>query len=107
MTVKGNSSDEGLPGSPIQRHITQMAEAEPDDYALFVGLVGYSLELANDGQFDQALWVADEMIALAAGRSALPGRRRGRSRGRLGARMTGIAKLAKEEVLRVRQDAGK
>lgn len=105
-TVKGNSSDEGLLGSPIQQHVTQMAEAEPGDYALFSALVGYSLQLAAEGQFDQALWVADETIALAAGRSALPGVGRSRRRGGLGAKMTGVAKLAKEEILAVRQDAG-
>jgi hypothetical protein len=63
--------------------------------------------LAAEGQFDQALLVADQTIALAAGRSVLPGHRSGRRRGGLGAKITALAKLAKEDIVAVRKDADK
>jgi hypothetical protein len=106
-TIKGNSSHESALGNSIQQHVTEMATAEPGDDSLFIALVGYSLQLAAEGQFDHALWVADEAIALAAGRSVLPSNGRARRRGGLGAKMTEVAKLAKEEILAVREDASK
>jgi hypothetical protein len=84
----------------VRQKVRQMAASEPGDYTLFSQLIQFSLELAANCYFDQALWVADETIALASGRSRLgggPSRRR--HRGGIGKRITDLAELTREQIL--------
>lgn len=84
----------------IRQKVRQMAASEPGDYTLFSQLIQFSLELAANCHFDQALCVADETIALASGRSRLEGGpSRRRHRGGLGKRITDLAELTREQIL--------
>lgn len=87
----------------VQQDVVTAAEQFPGDYSLFGRLMELSLALAANGEFDQALWVADEMIAVAEGKSSQLPRRPRRYRG-LGKRIVGLARLAKEQILAIRKE---
>jgi hypothetical protein len=87
----------------VQQDVVTAAEQSPGDYSLFGHLMHLSLELAANGEFDQALWVADEMIAVAQGRFRLRPRRVGRYRG-LGKRVVSLAREAKEQIVEIRRE---
>jgi len=86
----------------VQQEVVMAAEQSAGDYSLFGHLMHLSLELAANGEFDQALWVADEMIALAQGRPSLRSPRTRRYRG-LGKRVVSLAQEAKDHIVEIRK----
>ncbi len=78
--------------------VMQASRARPAGYGLLGGLLEVSLGLAALGHFEQALRIADETIA----RSRLSDRR---GRAGLNARITRIAELAREEILKLQREA--
>jgi hypothetical protein len=86
----------------VQQDVVMAAEQSPGDYLLFGHLMELSLELAENGEFDQALWAADEMIAVAQGRSSLRFRRARRYHG-LGKQVVSLAREAKEQIVEIRK----
>jgi hypothetical protein len=88
----------------VKQDVATAAEQFPGDYSLFGRLMELSLTLAANLEFDQALWVADEMIALAEGKSSLLPRRPRPYRG-LGKRIVNLARLAKEQILEIRNES--
>jgi SEC-C motif len=73
--------------------VTRAFEARPSGHGLLGGLLAVSLGLATVGDFEQALRIAGQTIALTSG---LPDRRGRRG---LNARRTRIAELARDEIL--------
>jgi hypothetical protein len=96
--------DDGARTAQVKQAVAAMADQAAGDHELFGDLMKLSLDLAADGQFGQALLVADEMIVVAKGRSGLRPRGR-RNRGR-GARVVGLARQAKEQIPEIRREAG-
>jgi hypothetical protein len=88
---------------PWPQAVVALADHVPGDYALFGRPMERSADLAAGGQFDQAVWVADQMIAGANGKSGLRPRRGRRYRG-LGVRVAGLARQAKEQILAICQE---
>jgi hypothetical protein len=89
--------------SQVRQDVVTAAEQSPGDYSLFGHLMHLSLELAANGEFDQALWVADEIIAVAEGRFSPRLRRARRYRG-LGMRIIGLAREARAQVFEIRNE---
>jgi hypothetical protein len=90
-------AEAGLPAE-AESLVADVLRAHPANYALFGGLLAVSLGLASFCHFDEALGVADEVIACAV---QLSGCRRGGP----GARLTDLAELAKEQILGIQQEA--
>jgi tetratricopeptide (TPR) repeat protein len=77
----------------------QALRARPDGFGLLGGLLTASLGLAGFGHFEQALRIADQTIAHTSG---VPDRRGRRG---LNERITHVAQLAREEILKLQQEA--
>lgn len=95
-------SDNEVRMAQVRQDVLTAAE-QSSGYSLFGHLMHLSLELAANGEFDQALWVADEMIAVAQGRFSLRSRRARRYRG-LGTRIVNLAREAREQIVELRKE---
>jgi hypothetical protein len=87
----------------VRQEVVMAAGQSPGGYSLFGHLMHLSLELAANGEFDQALWGADEMIAIAQGRSNVRPHRARRYRG-LGMQVVSLAQEAKEQIVEIRKE---